>query len=285
MLAALGDLAVFDNEDLVRRQDRGEPVGDEYTGPRRYQRIDGVLDLALGDRVKSRRRLVEDQQRGIPQQHARYGKPLLLTAGQLQATVADHRIKTVRLIRDKVVDIGPLTRVDKLCFRSIGLDIEQVLPDRSVEQVCVLGHDADIAAQEGQIKLFDIDPVEEHLAAYRVVEARNQVYKCTLARTRRTYDCDAAAGIKLESHVFKDLSGRLVVEIHVLELNASLCVIRSDRIRSVLNLHRHVKIFKDPREHSHGAHPVDLNVEKGVHRPVHPSKESHQHRYITDRKI
>ena len=260
-------------------------MGDEYTGPRRYQRIDGVLDLALGDRVKSRRRLVEDQQRGIPQQHARYGKPLLLTAGQLQATVADHRIKTVRLIRDKVIDIGPLAGIDQLCFRSLGFYIEQVLPDRPIEQVGVLGHNADIAAQEGQIKLFDIDPVEEYLAAYRVVEARNQVYKCTLARTRRTYDRDAVAGIKLESHVFKDLSGRLVVEIHVLELNASLCVIRSDRIRSVLNLHRHVKIFKDPREHSHGSHPVDLDVEKGVHRTVHSAEKRHQHRYITDRKI
>ena len=52
--AALNDLAVPDDEDLIRGEDGGQAVGDQDGGPLFDQGIDGGLDGGLGDRVKGR---------------------------------------------------------------------------------------------------------------------------------------------------------------------------------------------------------------------------------------
>ena len=88
MCAALDNLPVADHEDLVRREDRAQPVGDQDARPLLDQRVDRRLDGRLGDGIQRARRLVEDQQRRVLQQRPGDGDPLLLTAGELQPAVA-----------------------------------------------------------------------------------------------------------------------------------------------------------------------------------------------------
>ena len=66
---------------LVRRQDGGEPVGDDDAGPARHQRLQGLLDGAFGDGIQGRRGFVQNEDLGVLQYDPGDGQPLLLAAG------------------------------------------------------------------------------------------------------------------------------------------------------------------------------------------------------------
>ena len=63
--AALGDLPVVEDEDLVRVADGREPVRDRDRGAARADGVDGLLDGLLGLRVEGAGGLVEDEDRRV----------------------------------------------------------------------------------------------------------------------------------------------------------------------------------------------------------------------------
>ena len=50
----------------------------------------------------------------------------------------------------------------ELFLGRVGLCVEKVRPDRLVEQVCVLGHDADRFPQGGERGVADVDAVQAY---------------------------------------------------------------------------------------------------------------------------
>ena len=60
---------------------------------------------------------------------------------------------------------------------------------------------------------------------------------------------------------------------------------RNDRVRGILNLRRHIVIFKNTGEHGHGPDPVHLDIEQLVDRTVHLAQQAHQDCDITHRDI
>ncbi len=93
MGAALGDHALVEHDDLVGRDDGGEPVRDHQRGAIARDPVKGVLDLPFGMAVERRGRLIEHQDRRRFQDGAGDGDALLLAAGQLEAafSVASQR--------------------------------------------------------------------------------------------------------------------------------------------------------------------------------------------------
>ena len=85
--APFHDYASADDQDLIRRQDGGQAVGDQDTGPGLDQGFNGLLDLLLGNGIQSRSGFVKDQQGGILEQDPGDGNTLLLAAGQFKAPV------------------------------------------------------------------------------------------------------------------------------------------------------------------------------------------------------
>ena len=85
MSAPLHDLPVPDDQDLIRRQDGGQPMGDQDGGALLNQRINGGLNGGFGDGVQGGGGLVKDQQRRVLQQRPGDGNSLLLPAGKLKA--------------------------------------------------------------------------------------------------------------------------------------------------------------------------------------------------------
>ena len=132
------DHAAADDQDLIRRQNGGQAVGDQDTGPGLDQGLDGLLDLLLGYGIQGRSGFVEDQQGGILEQDPGDGNTLLLAAGQLEAPVAYHGIQTLFLGRDKVINIGLFTCLDQFLFRGVRTGVEQIVADGPVEQVGLL---------------------------------------------------------------------------------------------------------------------------------------------------
>ena len=120
------------HDDPVGGDDRGEAVRDHERGAvhaarRRARRWICVLRLG----VEVRCRLVEDHDRGVLQQHAGDGEPLLLAARQAVAALADHRVVPLGEARDQVVDAGGLARRHEVVAGRVGLGVPQVLGDRS----------------------------------------------------------------------------------------------------------------------------------------------------------
>src|SRR3954447_24715065 len=76
MRALLDDPPLLEHDQAVERRDGREPVGDRDHGLARHQRRERLLDRRLDLRVERRGRLVEDQDRGILQDHPGDGDAL-----------------------------------------------------------------------------------------------------------------------------------------------------------------------------------------------------------------
>ena len=76
--AVLGDLAVIEHENRVGIAHRREPVGDRKGGPIGGEVVDRALDQELSFGIDRRGRLVEDQDRGVPEDGLRDGDALAL---------------------------------------------------------------------------------------------------------------------------------------------------------------------------------------------------------------
>ena len=88
-------------------------------------------------------RLVEDHHGRILEQQPGDRQALLLAARQAVAALADDRVEPVGQGRDRVEDAGGPARGDELVDGRVRLGVAQVVADRVVEQVGVLGDHAD----------------------------------------------------------------------------------------------------------------------------------------------
>ena len=103
------------------------------------------LDVRLVVVVEVARRLVEDHDRRVLEQQPGDRQALLLAARQAVAALADDGVVAVGERGDRVVDARRPARRDELVVGGVGLGVAQVVADRLVEQVRVLGDDADRA--------------------------------------------------------------------------------------------------------------------------------------------
>ena len=110
MRAALDDLALVEDDDLVGVDDGRQAVGDHQRRAVGGDPVERRLDLALGVDVEGRGRLVEDQDRRRLQHRAGDGDALLLAAGQFQAALADLGRVAVGQAGDEAGDLRGLAR-------------------------------------------------------------------------------------------------------------------------------------------------------------------------------
>ena len=112
----------------------------ERLGQRRLHR-----DLGLG--VEVRGGLVEDHHPRPGQQQPGDRQPLPFAAREPVAALPHHRVQPVGQGVEQVAQPGPVQRVHQLGVGRLRRGVAQVGRDRVVEQVPVLGDDADRAAQ------------------------------------------------------------------------------------------------------------------------------------------
>ena len=182
MRPALDDPAALVDEDPVGAQDRGQSVGDGDRGPALHQALEGGLDEPLRDSVERRGRLVEDQDPRVLEQHPGDRQALLLAARQLVAALADERVVALGELHDPLVDRGGAGGDLELLVGGVGARVAEVVADRGVEEVRLLGHGPDHLAERGELDPADIDVVDLDRARVDVVEARDEVGGRGLAR-------------------------------------------------------------------------------------------------------
>ena len=201
--AALRDPSAVKHQDPVRAQDRGEPVGNRDGGPALGEPGQGRLDEPLRHRVQRGCRLVKDQDLGVLEQHARNGQALLLAAGELVASLANHGVQPQGQFADAVQDGCSTARSLHLGHRRVGLCVQQVFADGRVEEVGLLGDKPDHAPQRLQRKRPHVVPVHGHLASGDVIQPRDQVGGGGLASARRSNQGHKLPRPCLKRDVFK----------------------------------------------------------------------------------
>ncbi len=125
-------------------------MGDDQRGAPGEGGGQRLLHGGLGLGVEVGGGLVEHHDLGRLEQQAGDGQPLLLAAGQPVAAVADHGVEAVGQRVDHGGDLGAGQGGVELAFGGVGLGVEQVVPDGVVEQVGVLGDDADGGGERGR---------------------------------------------------------------------------------------------------------------------------------------
>ena len=156
------DAAVIEDQDTVGADHARQPVRQDQGGAPGREPVEGLLDHRLVFGIDRRQRLVEDQDRRIPQQGAGDRQPLALAARQHDAALADHRLVALRQGRDELVRIGVASRRLELVPIGIGLAEPQILFDRAVEQIGVLVHHGDHPAHRLGIERPQIAPADQH---------------------------------------------------------------------------------------------------------------------------
>src|SRR5579875_2519648 len=209
--------------------------------------------------VERARRLVEDQDARILEEDARDREPLTFSAGEFVTALADHRLVPFGERGDEVVDVRRLGRSNELLIRRVHLPVAQICGDRIVEEVGLLRHDPDGAAQRGQGDLADVDAVYRHRARLRIVEAGDERGDRRLPRPRRADEGGHLPRRDAEAHVVQDLAPLAVGERDVFELDLAPDGGEFDRRRAVgLALLGHIEVVEDPFEDCERADDLHL---------------------------
>ena len=210
-LALLDDAAVFHDGDAVTDLlDDGHLVrdDDDRDAELLVQVLQQPQDRLGGLGVERRGRLVEDHDGRVGDRRSGYGYKLALTLREVCAVVGKLGLIALGKARDEVVRAGELCRGDALFIRCAELAVADVVHHRAGEQVGVLQHDAQRAAQVGFFDLVDVDAVVADLALLNIVETVDQVGDGGLARAGGADEGDLLAGLGVKGNVMQtDFSG------------------------------------------------------------------------------
>src|SRR5215212_419361 len=281
--ALLDDPAAVDDQDPVGVDDGRQPVGDDQAGPALEGGGQGPLDLHLGLGVEVGGGLVEDDDGRVGQQQPGDGQALLLPARQPVAALADHRLPPFGQAFDQVQDPGPPAGVLDLLQARVRPGVAEVGQDGVVEQVRVLGDQADGGPQALQLQVADVDAVDPDVALADVVDPGDQHGRGRLAGPRRADQGDQLAGADREADVVQDrlagggpdgggapgeagdgrLLGRRVAEADVVELDPPGRVLQGDGAGPVADRALEVEHLEDPLEGHERGHDVHPGVGQG----------------------
>ncbi len=178
-----------------------------------------VLNQQFGFGVDAGGRFVEHQNLRVGRQHARECEQLPLTLRQVLAALREHRVVAVGQRADEPVGVDGARGVHRALARNRRVAERDVVVDRPGEDVEILQHHADAAAQVAGVDVVQVDAVEEDLAVGEIVETPQQPDERALAGAGRTDDREFLAGTDVERYVAQHRHVRVVAEVDVTELD------------------------------------------------------------------
>ena len=147
-------------------------MGDDDRGATARQALERLLHRFLALVIQSTRCLVQDQDLGILEKHARNGYALLLAARKTAAALAHDCVVALRQRLNEGIDIGAAGGRGNLFCRGARLAIGDVLANRTVKQIDILLHQANGAAQTLLRHVAHVLAVDANGSGSHVVKAR-----------------------------------------------------------------------------------------------------------------
>ena len=215
MAAPLDDTALFQHHDAIRIADGGQAVSDNKGGAAIHQAIHAPLHQCLGAGINGGGRLVQDQHRGICHSCPCNSQQLALSLREAGAISGKHGIIAIRQTADKAVCIGQAGSGNALLIRSIQPAVADILQHGPGEQMGVLQHDAQAAAQIVLFDLVDVDAVVTDLAVRDIIKTVDQVGNGGLARTGGAYKGDLLSGAAIQIDIVQNGLFRHIAKVHI----------------------------------------------------------------------
>ncbi len=191
----------LEGENPVGADHAREPVREDQGRPAFHEPVERFLDHRLTLGIHRGERFVQDEDGGIAQEGARDRDPLALAAGEPDAALAHDRLVALRQPRDELLRIGGAGGRRELGRRGARLAHTEVLRDRAVEEIGVLAHHRDEAAELIEGEVAQVVAADHDAPPLRVVEAEEEPGDGGLARAARPHDADALPRLDLEGEI------------------------------------------------------------------------------------
>ena len=214
MGAAFDDFTVTQHQDLVGPLNGAEPVRNHEARAPGHKPFQGLLDQLLRRRVHRGGGFIQDEQRRVLEQRPRDADALLFPDAQLHAAFTDPGIIAVGKFLDEVMAVGRLGCGDEFVFRRVEATVENVLPQRAVEEEGFLRDNRDLVAQLVQRDVADIVLVDRDLAGGALVEPGQEIDQGRLARAGGADQRDHLAGLRGQGNVLEDRALVVVAEFN-----------------------------------------------------------------------
>ena len=132
MRAFLDDAALLHHDQAIHRGDSREAMRDGDHALALHERVERTLDRRLDLRIERARRLVQNEDRRVLEDHAGDGDALALAARQLHPALADLRVEARAPVRvaqvvDEAVRLGEADRTGDVLLARIGAAVEDVV--------------------------------------------------------------------------------------------------------------------------------------------------------------
>ena len=156
-----------------------------------HQLFKGFLDQVFILRVTERRCLIQHDDRRVLDNSPRNSNPLALTAREMDAFGADHRVIPVGQFGDELVALRCFRRRNHLFLAGRRIAHTDIIQDALLEQENILEHKADMAHQVILRHIAHIYAADGNAAGRYVPKPRNQIGNRTLAAAGRADNsCD-----------------------------------------------------------------------------------------------
>ena len=182
----LDQVPVLHDRDPVGAHRSVEPVCDEDGGAAFEQHVERALHQRLGREVEARGGFVENEHTRRREERPRERDELPFARRQRDAPLVAGSVEPVRQRLDQLEDADRLARREHVLARGLGPCELDVVADAAGEQERLLRHDPELTPQRVEGDVGDVVAVDEHAAAERVVEPRQQLGDRRLARAGGT---------------------------------------------------------------------------------------------------
>src|SRR5215831_936645 len=180
MGAFLDNVAVIEHDETVEAGDCREAMsdGDDRAPP--HQPVELLLDRCLDLRIERRGGLVKDENGRVFEDYPRERDALPLAARQLDAALADMRVKAAPLVEvfeslDEFDGLSLRSGAADLPFGRLRAAVADVVADGAVQQRGVLRDHRDLRAQALLRDRSEVLPIDQDAAAFEIEEAQQQI--------------------------------------------------------------------------------------------------------------
>ncbi len=164
--------------------------------------LQAAQDALLGVGIHAREGVIEDEDGRPPQQRARDGGALFLSARERHAAFANHRLEALRKFLKFASDVRGLCGLEQLFSGRIRNTKREIFADGFAEQECLLGNDPHVVPKHLERIVARRSAVNEQRLFRRFVKPRDQVDQGGFSRTGWSDDGQARSGEECVSEMF-----------------------------------------------------------------------------------
>ena len=174
MCSALRNFAVCQHINAVCIGDGRKPVGDHDDSLVFGKLFERLLYQHLIIRVCKSRCLIQNQHRRIFQKGSCNGKPLCLTAGDIDTLCPDLGIESIRELLDDIHALCIPQCLHYLCIAGIRSAHSDIFQNAHLEQLAVLEHVGDLVHQFLSVNLLYVRSADADRTAFHIPEPCSQ---------------------------------------------------------------------------------------------------------------